>query len=176
MSSISSFQWRCIAFILLILLASPLAMCADVNTSSPEGNESAPSPLLVLIFSSQNRASPEDAFNISYLVTNLGNFTMMNVSLVTEENETINLNSSALLPGQSAGGNESIKVEDKDLTNPIFRRARAEANDPVGALITGENMTSINLLGKDSEISIQGKVYSERKGNVDIISNNEVEQ
>ena|GEM_PF-6363098 len=157
-SSINSSHRMCIPVILLILLAGPLAMGTGTSAGSPEGNESSPSALLVLIAPSQAQVSPGSAFNISYLVVNQGNFTMMNVSLATEENGTVDLNVSALLPGQSAGGNESIKVEDKNLTNPIVRKARAEANDPVGAIIIGENITSINLLEKGNEINYSKEV------------------
>lgn len=153
-SSIDSFHKRCIPVFLLILFASPLAAC-DIDASSSAGNQSAASALLVLITPSQAQVSPGDAFNISYLVVNLGNFTMMNVSLATEENGTVDLNVSALLPGQSAGGFESINADYRNLTSPLIRRARAQVVDPLGKSIIAENSTSIDLSERTEEAHLE---------------------
>ena len=126
---------------LLILISGPLAFCADISVKS--GNESSPSPLLVLIGPSSEQSAAGDIFNVSYRVFNMANYFVMNLTLATEENGTVDLDVPALLPGQSTVGNESIKI--KDIKNPIVRRARAQANDPVGRIIVGENTTSIDI-------------------------------
>jgi hypothetical protein len=125
----------------LVLISGPLAFCADISENG--GNESASSPLVVLIGPSSEQSAAGDIFNISYRVLNMANYVVMNLTLTTEENGTVDLDVPALLPGQSTVGNESIKI--KDMNSPIVRRASAQANDPVGRIVVGENTTSIDI-------------------------------
>lgn len=137
----------CILTISLILLACPLAMCADINASLAGGNDhvSDAHAMQVLIMPSSAQVSSGDVLNMTYLVINNGNSTMMNVSLLTDEMGPVELNVSNLLPGQSAVGNESIPVGDDNLPGTIIRTAKAKADNSLGESVSGENSTSIGL-------------------------------
>jgi hypothetical protein len=104
--------------------------------------------MLVLILPSHFQASSGDIINISYLVLNNGNYTMMNVSLVTEESGPVQLNKSTILPRQVIGGIESILLNDSDSSRPIIRKAVVSAKNPLGKMTTFENSTSIELMSR----------------------------
>jgi hypothetical protein len=135
----------------VIILASPLAFSADANASMSEGIDfiSDANAMQVLIMPSPSQAAPGDLLNITYLVLNNGNSTMMNVSLLTEEAGLVDLNVSILLPGQSAGGIESISVVDDNLPGPIIRTAKAKGDNSLGESVSGENITSIGLINRE---------------------------
>lgn len=120
-------------------------MCADTNASLAKGNESEPCELLVLIAPSHFQASAGDILNISYLVVNKCDYTLMNASLKTEETGPVLLNSSILLPGKAYVGIESMLLNDSDFPGPIIRTVEVSTKDPVGNRITQKNSTSIEL-------------------------------
>lgn len=123
-----------------------MAICAGTNASLPEGNESASIEQLVLIVPSHFQASAEEILNISYIVVNKYDCTLMNVSLETEENGPVLLNKSILLPLQASGGIESILLNDSDFSHHVIRKVEVSARNPDGEMITKENSTSIELL------------------------------
>ena len=120
-------------------------MCADTNASLAEGNESEPCELSVIIAPSHFQASAGDILNISYLVVNKCDYTLMNVSLKTVENGSVHLNKSILLPRQTSGGIESILLNDSDFSRSIIRRVEASARNPHGEILTLNKSTSIEL-------------------------------
>ncbi len=136
---------------MVIILASPLAISSDANVSMSEGIDfiSDANAMRVLIMPFPSQAAPGDILNITYLVLNNGNSTMMNVSLFTEEAGPVDLNVSILLPGQSAGGKESISVVDNNLPGPIIRTAKAKCDNSLGESVSGENITSIALINRE---------------------------
>lgn len=136
---------KCILFILITLMPCSPAMCADVDPGLPLGNESLPNDLLVIISPSHFQASVGDILNISYVVINKCNYTLGSVSLDTQENGSVPLNMSILLPGCALGGIESLKLNNSDFAGPIIRTVQVTAKKPSGKRIIQENSTSIEL-------------------------------
>lgn len=125
-------------------------MCADVDSVLPEVNDftSDAHAMQVLIMPSSAKVALGDILNITYLVKNNGNSSMMNISLLIDESGPIHLNASGLLPGQSAAGNESILVGNENLPGPIIRTAKAKAENTLGERVSADNSASINVLSK----------------------------
>jgi hypothetical protein len=132
--------------VILILLASPLAMCAEVNGSLDEGNRLLSCNLSILITPSHIQASVGDILNISYLVVNKCEFLFMNVSLNTEESGPVLLNESIIPPHHASIGIESIRLNESDFPGPIIRNVRVSAQNLVSYdTVTFANSTSIEL-------------------------------
>jgi hypothetical protein len=144
-SSINISINKYLLFLLIALLTCSLTSGSEANVSSLQENSSEPYPMLVLILPSHFQASAGDILNISYLMLNNGNYTLMNVSLATEESGPVKLNKSIILPRQTIGGIESILLTDSDFSRPIIRKAQVSAKDPRGKIIALENSTSIEL-------------------------------
>lgn len=147
-SSINISTNKYFLFLLIALLTCSLTSGSEANASSLQENSSEPYPMLVLISPSHFQASAGDILNISYLMLNNGNYTLMNVSLATEESGPVGLNKSIILPRQVIGGIESILLNDSDFSRPIIRKAVVSAKNPLGKIITFENSTSIELLSR----------------------------
>lgn len=120
-------------------------MCADDDVGLPQGNESLPNDLLVIISPSDFQASVGEILNISYIVVNKCNYTLGNVSIETKEDGSVLLNMSVLLPGHTLGGIESLRLNDSDFAKPIIRTVQVTAKEPSGKKIIQENSTSIKL-------------------------------
>jgi|WetSurMetagenome_2_1015567.scaffolds.fasta_scaffold469325_1 hypothetical protein len=137
----------------LLFLSGPLVAGAQLGNSSGVTNDfiSDAHAMQVLIMPSSSQVASGDVLNITYLVKNNGNSTMMNISLLTDEKGPFDLNVSVLLPGQSAAGNESISVSDGNLPGPIIRTAKVKADNTLGENVSGENSTSIYLLNNGSK-------------------------
>jgi len=85
--------------------------------------------------------------NITYLIKNKSDYTLMNLSLATKESGPLSLNVSGILPGQTAEAIESLRIEDGGLQNYLLRTAEANAFDPNGIVFKANSNISIKIGG-----------------------------
>lgn len=131
-------------FIFIVFGISSLAV--EVSSPALPGTSAVPAEKLSLyIVPSSDSANPGDMLNISYLIRNRNNFTVLNLSLATKESGPLELNVTRLLPGQTAGADESLRIEDGLLAGPLMRTAEVSASDPSGNDLLANSTLSIKI-------------------------------
>jgi uncharacterized repeat protein (TIGR01451 family) len=86
-----------------------------------------------------------DTITYTYRVTNTGELTLINISLIDDLLGSIILNETELSPGEYAVGTATHTVEEYDLPGPIVNTANASGEDPFEIIVYDIDSETVNL-------------------------------
>lgn len=136
-------------------LPGPLMQTASVVGVSSQGGSATASDSGEVVLASQpalaltiqpERATIEvgETMAVVYIVQNVGDVTLTNVTLTDARSGAVMLDRSVLMPGENAMGAATFTADERDLDGPIVLTASASANPPTG-LSTVTVMRSVQI-------------------------------
>ena len=111
--------------------------------------------LAVGITAAPTVAQPGQTITYNYIVTNTGNVPLTGVTVADNRLGAVALNATTLAPGATAAGALPYVAQVADILATLGNTANASGQPPLGAAVTGQASTVVDVTGAAIQVSVQ---------------------